>query len=63
MNNDREMLVKLDEFIYELKIMKEKTPLRNDLMTHIKQFLTENKLDGNQHMFVDYENIKPKQIR
>ena len=56
MNNDREMLVKLDEFIYELKIMKEKTPLRNDLMTHIKQFLTENKLDGNQHMFVDYES-------
>jgi len=50
-NTEKEMLQALDEFIYKLKGLP-KSKLRNELITKINEFLSDNKLDTDKDVFV-----------
>ena len=47
----KEVLYKLDQFMYELKELK--GPLRNSLYKNLNTWIQENNLDGDPHDFVD----------
>lgn len=53
--NEFAMFKSLDEFIYHSKGIN--TPLRNKLIKKINEFLKQNKLDTDQHNFVDLNKL------
>lgn len=53
--NEYEMFKALDNFIHHSKGIN--TPLRNKLIKKINEFLKENKLDTDQHKFIDLSKL------
>jgi len=53
---ERQILIKLDNFMYELKISRGE--LRNSLYKHINNWIQENNLNGDLHDFVNIKQNK-----
>ena len=51
LHSDDTVVASVDQLMYELKVMKEKTKLSESLRDHLRDFIIINKLDTDPHCF------------